>query len=228
MKAFVLTGGGSLGAVHAGMLRALYEQEIRPDLIVGASVGAVNGSFIASRPQTLATADALGDVWRGLARSDIFPRDFVTGLLGFTGRHAHLVPNRGLRRLLTTNTQFENLEDSPIPFHVVATDAATGQDLALSSGNTVRAVLATVGQEGRASAGGPPDSPGQSPNTRPPAHRSLLSPQERAHRLTMPHKQGEEMVEADRRLSMWPNRSPSACSCVRKHQTRWREFRGGV
>jgi len=144
MKAFVLTGGGSLGAVHAGMLRALYEQGIRPDLIVGASVGAVNGAFIASRPQTLATADALGDVWRGLVRSDIFPRDFVTGLLGFTGRHAHLVPNRGLRRLLRMNTQFENLEDSPIPFHVVATDAATGQDVALSTGNTVRAILASA------------------------------------------------------------------------------------
>ncbi len=42
MKAFVLTGGRSLGAVHDGMLRTLYEQDIRPDLIVGASVEAVN------------------------------------------------------------------------------------------------------------------------------------------------------------------------------------------
>ena len=140
----MLTGGGSLGAVHVGMLRALYEEGIEPDLIVGASVGAVNGAFIASRPQIPETAVALSDVWRGLRRSDIFPRDFVAGLLGFVGRRTHLVPNRGLRRILQTHTQFETLEDAAIPLHVVATDAATGQELALSKGPTIRAVLASA------------------------------------------------------------------------------------
>lgn len=95
----MLTRAGSLGTVYAGMLRALCEHQIGPNLIAGASVGTVNGAFMLSRPQILATVDALGDVWRGLSRSDVFPRDFVTGLLEFTGRHDHLVPNRGLRRL---------------------------------------------------------------------------------------------------------------------------------
>lgn len=71
--AFVLSGGASLGAIQAGMLQALYEREIVPDLILGSSVGAVNGAFVASRPPTVATALALGEVWRGMRRSKSFP-----------------------------------------------------------------------------------------------------------------------------------------------------------
>ena len=54
--AFVLSGGASLGAVQAGMLQALYERQIAADLILGTSVGAVNGAYIASRPPTAETA----------------------------------------------------------------------------------------------------------------------------------------------------------------------------
>jgi len=50
--AFVLSGGASLGAIQVGMLRALYERDIKPDVIVGTSAGALNGAYIASRPQT--------------------------------------------------------------------------------------------------------------------------------------------------------------------------------
>jgi NTE family protein len=50
--AFVMAGGASLGAIEAGMLRALYERGIVPDFIVGTSAGALNAAFIASRPQT--------------------------------------------------------------------------------------------------------------------------------------------------------------------------------
>ena len=57
--ACVVTGGASLGAIQVGMLRALYERGIAPDVIVGTSAGAPNGAFIASRLQTVATADAL-------------------------------------------------------------------------------------------------------------------------------------------------------------------------
>lgn len=144
MKAFVLTGGGSLGAVHAGMLRALYEEGIQPDLVIGASVGAVNGAFIASRPQTPETAVALGNVWRRLTKADVFPTNLATGLLGFAGRRQHLVPNRGLRRLVETHIQFKNLEDADLPIHVVATDAASGQEISLTSGNAVKAILASA------------------------------------------------------------------------------------
>jgi NTE family protein len=77
------------------MLRALYERVIVPDLVVGTSAGALNGAFIASRPQTVATADALGEVWRGLRRGQVFPLNPLTGLLGFLGSRDHLVPDSG-------------------------------------------------------------------------------------------------------------------------------------
>ena len=57
--AFVLSGGASLGAVQAGIIRALYERGIAPDMVVGTSVGALNGAFIASRHATVETANAL-------------------------------------------------------------------------------------------------------------------------------------------------------------------------
>ena len=143
MNAFVLTGGGSLGAVHVGMLEALYERGIAPDLIVGTSVGAINGAFIASRPQTQETARSLGDIWRDLRRSHVFPMDFAGGFLGFAGLRKHFVSNRPLRRLLQNNSEFADLTDAPIPLHIIATDAATGQEVALVRGNVVDAVLAS-------------------------------------------------------------------------------------
>jgi len=89
--AFVLSGGASLGAIQVGMLRALYERGIAPDMIVGTSAGALNGAFIASRSQTAATADALGGIWRDLRRGQAFPLNPLTGLLGFLGARDHLV-----------------------------------------------------------------------------------------------------------------------------------------
>ena len=71
-----------MGAVHVGMLEALYERGISPDVIIGTSVGAINGLYIASRRQSPETARSLGHVWRRLRRSHVFPMDFAAGLLG--------------------------------------------------------------------------------------------------------------------------------------------------
>jgi NTE family protein len=142
--AFVLSGGASLGAIQAGMLRALYERGITPDLIVGTSAGAMNGAFIASRPQTIATADALADVWRDLKRGQVFPLNPLTGLLGFLGMRDHLVPASGLRTLIADHIEHEALEDLPIPLHVVAVDVISGEELRLSHGSVLDAVLASV------------------------------------------------------------------------------------
>src|SRR5260370_1565439 len=69
--AFVLSGGGSLGAVQVGMLQALTEAGIRPDLLIGTSVGAVNAAWIGGKPDHEG-ALVLGEVWRGPRRQDIF------------------------------------------------------------------------------------------------------------------------------------------------------------
>lgn len=54
--AFVLAGGAALAAMQAGMIHALYERGIAPDLLIGTSAGALNAAFLASRPATVATA----------------------------------------------------------------------------------------------------------------------------------------------------------------------------
>src|SRR3954449_7777791 len=116
--AFVLSGGASLGAIQVGMLRALYERGIAPDLIVGTSAGALNGAFIASREQVVDTADELGEIWRGLRRGRVFPVDPLAGLLGFMGARDHLVPDRALRRIVKRELDVELLEEMPIPLHL--------------------------------------------------------------------------------------------------------------
>src|SRR4030081_303660 len=73
--AYVLGGGGDLGANEVGMLRALLERGILPDLIVGTSIGAINGAAIAAEP-TLEMLDRLEDVWRRLGKERIFDSPF--------------------------------------------------------------------------------------------------------------------------------------------------------
>ena len=142
--AFVLSGGASLGAVQAGMLRALYERGVAPDLIVGTSVGALNGAFIASRPATPSTAHQLADVWRSVSRWNVFPLNPLTGFFGFFGARDHLVSDRGLRKLVADNIEVGPLEDSPVPLHVITTDLLSGRELRLSRGDMLEAVIASA------------------------------------------------------------------------------------
>src|SRR5260370_12676245 len=88
--AFVLAGGAALGAMQAGMIHALYERGITPDLLIGASAGALNAAFLASPPATAATAHQLAALWRPLPRSDILPLRPATLLSGLAGRRDHL------------------------------------------------------------------------------------------------------------------------------------------
>ncbi|MGI8411856.1 MAG: patatin-like phospholipase family protein [Solirubrobacteraceae bacterium] len=144
MIAFVMAGGASLGAVQVGMLRALYERQIAPELIIGSSVGAINGAYIASRPPTVQTAESLAERWRALHTFEVFPPHPITGLLGLLGRRDYFVPNTGVKALLAAHLQFERLEDSPIPLHVIATEVRTGTERRLSRGDAVAALLAST------------------------------------------------------------------------------------
>jgi NTE family protein len=140
--AFVFSGGASLGALQVGMLEALYERSVVPDILVGTSGGALNAAFVASRAQTLARA--LGSVWRSLQRDDIFPVSLSALVGGLCGRRDHLIPDRGLRRLVRRYIEFDDLADSPIPLHLVAFDLAEGREVLLSHGPAVESVLAAA------------------------------------------------------------------------------------
>ena len=142
--AFVLSGGASLGSIQVGMATALAEAEISQDLVVGSSVGAVNGAWIASGKP----ASELGDLWRSLHRTDLFPLKPLVGLRGFVGRRSHFVPNAGLRRLLERHIGFALLEDASVPLTVIATDARSGDEVAITSGPAVPAILASAALPG--------------------------------------------------------------------------------
>ncbi|HWX96506.1 MAG TPA: patatin-like phospholipase family protein [Solirubrobacteraceae bacterium] len=142
--AFVLSGGASLGAIQVGMLHALYESGVIPDLLVGTSAGALNAAFIASRPQTIRTSRELGRIWCDLEREDIFPVSMGALVGGLCGRRDHLIPDRGLRTLVRRHVQFGDLADAAIPVHVVAFDLNEGCEVLLSEGPAVDAIVAAA------------------------------------------------------------------------------------
>lgn len=139
--AFVLAGGGSLGATEVGMLAALTETDVCPDFMVGTSVGAANAVWFALHPSDVGS---LADLWLSLRRTDVFPIRPVRGLLGLLGFRDHLVPNSGLRRLLERSLGEIDLTGTVIPVHVGATDVLTGKEVLLSKGSAVDAVLAST------------------------------------------------------------------------------------
>src|SRR3954471_15406175 len=113
--AFVLGGGGQLGAHEAGMLRALLEREVMPDLVVGTSVGAINGAAIATSP-TVAMAQRLAETWSAIENSDVFGGSLLGRLstLARTGTHLH--DSAPLRATLTEALEIPLIEDLPVRF----------------------------------------------------------------------------------------------------------------
>lgn len=140
--AFVLAGGGSLGAVEVGMLQALVEADIAPDLVVGASVGAINGVHFAASPNADGVAD-LADIWRRIGRGNVFPLSVTRSIRALLGGGTSLVSPKELRSLLEENLPCKALEDTAIPVHVVASDFVSGEERVLSRGSAVEAILAS-------------------------------------------------------------------------------------
>lgn len=142
--AFVLSGGGSLGAVQVGMLQALAERDVHPDLLIGTSAGAVNAAYVAGHGTGRQALEELAATWRGLRRGDVFPFDPMRHLLALAGRSDSLCTDRGLRRLIAAHLPYRNLEDAAIPVHIVTTNVLSGEEVLLSEGDALSAVLASA------------------------------------------------------------------------------------
>jgi len=140
--AFVFAGGGSFGAIQVGMLHSLVSHGIAADMVLGSSVGALNGAYYAGAP-TLEGVRELEAIWRSLRRQDIFPVTWRT-LLGFVRRRDFLVTPDGLRKLIDTHLPYRNLEDAKIPIHVIATDILSAETVVLSKGPACDAILASA------------------------------------------------------------------------------------
>jgi NTE family protein len=140
--AFVLSGGSNLGAVQVGMLRGLRRAGIQPDIVVGASVGAMNGAMVAADPET--GADRLTEVWLSLSRRDVFPSRLPMQLVRLARTRTHLQTTSGLRALMTNHLDARTFEDLVVPLGVVATDVELGEPVVITHGSVADAVMAST------------------------------------------------------------------------------------
>jgi NTE family protein len=146
--AFVLSGGAARGAIQVGMLQVLLERGIVPDLIVGTSVGAFNGAWLAGRPSSQGMRE-LERVWSGVRFADIFPDGPVGVLVHLVRRQPSLYGGDGIRRFLE-RTAIEggfgqsSFEDFGIPLAVVSTNLTRGRPEIFDSGPLLPALLASA------------------------------------------------------------------------------------
>jgi NTE family protein len=140
--AFVFAGGGSFGAIQVGMMHALAAHGVSADMVVGSSVGAINGAYYAGDP-TLKGILQLETIWRGLQRHDVFPVNWRT-LFGFIWRRDFLIPHDGIQKLIDDHLPFRNLQDAQLPLHIVTTDIVSGNSVVLSEGPAAPAIVAST------------------------------------------------------------------------------------
>jgi len=138
----VFAGGGSFGAVQVGMMQSLAKHGVTADMVVGSSVGALNGAYYAGDP-TLTGILRLAEIWRGLRRHDVFPVTWRT-LLGFLWRRDFLIPHDGIRKLIDDHLPYRELQDAKLPVHIVTTDIITGDAVVLSEGSAAEAIVAST------------------------------------------------------------------------------------
>jgi NTE family protein len=147
MTAFVLGGGGVLGASQVGMLRALLEEEIRPDLILGTSIGSVNGAFVAADP-TPASADRLARVWRKVSEEGDFLENPFRQAARAAKYRTHFMSTRPLQRLIDENLGVDRFEDLVVPFQCVAAHIESSKARWFSAGPITPAILASCAVPG--------------------------------------------------------------------------------
>jgi len=142
MNAFVLSGGGNLGSIQVGMLKALVEEGIAPDVLVGTSIGAVNAGFLAAGA-TPERVEELCELWRAVTSRDVFtwnPLRMARAAL----RRGSLFPPEGWRRFLTERIPLERIEDAAVPLRIMVTDFEDGSPVILDSGPVIDAVMAST------------------------------------------------------------------------------------
>ncbi|WP_245780044.1 patatin-like phospholipase family protein [Actinopolyspora lacussalsi] len=140
--AWVLPGGSTFGAVQAGLISALFESGITPDMLVGTSAGALNSAWLAADP-TSRGAERLRELWTGMRRRDVFPVDPLRILAGKLGMSNHLMSNRGLATWLHRTLPFRTLEEARLPLTVTTTDVDTSEAVFLESGPALPALVAS-------------------------------------------------------------------------------------
>ncbi|TFH29577.1 MAG: patatin-like phospholipase family protein [Promethearchaeota archaeon] len=141
--AFVFSGGSSLGAMEVGMLKALVEAGVKPDFVVGTSVGALNATYFAFHPNLEGVME-LEKIWLAIRSHQIFPVSAKNSVRGLLQKQNYLVDPKGLISLLEEMLPTKELESAQIPVHVVATDVNTGEEIVFSEGNAIPILTASA------------------------------------------------------------------------------------
>lgn len=145
--AFVLGGGGVLGAVEVGMLRALFEAGIQPDLVLGTSVGALNGALVAQQPEP-AVVDRLVELWRSASGGAVYVDGAVRQVRRALATGTHLYSSRPLRQRLADELGDVTFEELAVPFQCVAASIERAGEHWFTSGPVVDAVVASAAVPG--------------------------------------------------------------------------------
>jgi NTE family protein len=146
--AFVLGGGGVLGAAEVGMLRALLEHDITPDLVLGTSVGALNGALLAANPSTDVVA-RLTALWQAAATGRQVYGDRAHRRLTRAMRTGtHLYSSKPLRDSLERELGDARFEDLPVPFQCCAASIERAAEHWFTQGRVVDAVVASAAVPG--------------------------------------------------------------------------------
>jgi NTE family protein len=145
--AFVLSGGGNQAVVQVGMLRALIERDIVPDVVVGTSAGALNGCAVAYSP-TIAGVARLANTWMELTTADVFPGGKLSRAWNVVRRGTYLCENQGLPSLIDRSTAARTFADLAVPLRVVATDLDSGEEIVFAHGPLKPALLASAALPG--------------------------------------------------------------------------------
>lgn len=146
--AFVLGGGGLLGAVEVGMLRALLERGVRPDLVLGTSVGAINGLVVAADPSP-SVIDRLMRLWREAGEgSQVYGGRLhrQVGRAVLSGTHLHSA--QPLRQRLEQQFAETTFADLAVEFQCCAASIEHATEHWFHEGPVVPAVVASAAVPG--------------------------------------------------------------------------------
>src|SRR6266508_2029377 len=144
---FVMGGGGNLGALQVGMLRALAERSITPSIVVGCSVGALNGAAYCQEP-TLAGIAKLEELWHSLDGKDVLPTGWVPTAVQLARRGDAIHTLAGLRRVIESILTVEQFEELAIPLHCVATALVEAREEWFTTGSIADAIVASSAARG--------------------------------------------------------------------------------
>jgi NTE family protein len=140
---YVFGGGGSLGAVQVGMLQALGEQDIAPDVVAGTSVGSLNAAVVAHDPKS--AANRLSHLWARITRERVFPGGLLAQMRTLQHTKTHLFPSTGLAGVITDFLGADaTFADLRLPFAAIAMDIATARPHVMRDGRLLPALLASA------------------------------------------------------------------------------------